>query len=159
MAIYAALKIVHLLSIVMWVGGMFFAHFCMRPVALTLPPDVRLPFLRGVLGRFFAVISVLAPLTVVSGALLVSRAVRSVRETGASFNTPLEWWLMGALGLLMLLVFVYIRLVLFRRMQRAVDAKNWPVGAAAMNLIRHWVFVNLSIGVAIIVITLMGQAG
>jgi uncharacterized membrane protein len=29
--LYQLLKLVHVLSIVIWIGGMFFAHFCLRP--------------------------------------------------------------------------------------------------------------------------------
>jgi uncharacterized membrane protein len=157
MALYAALKTVHLLAIIVWLGGMFFAHFCLRPVALTMPPATRLPLLRGVLGRFFAVISVAAPLTVLSGGWLMGRVAASVHKTGAPFNMPLEWWVMGGLGLLMLLIFGHIRFALYKRLVRAVDAQDWPAGGVAMTAIRSWVFVNLVIGGVIVVVVLMGQ--
>ena len=31
--LYNALKLVHVLSIIVWVGGMVFAHFFLRPAA------------------------------------------------------------------------------------------------------------------------------
>ena len=38
------LLLLHLSGVIVWVGGMFFAHFCLRPVAaLQLPPPQRLP--------------------------------------------------------------------------------------------------------------------
>ena len=38
--LYQLLKLVHVLSIVIWTGGMFFAHFCLRPAVAKLdaPP-------------------------------------------------------------------------------------------------------------------------
>ena len=56
----------HLLAVIVWVGGMFFAHKALRPAAAGLqqPPE-RLPLLKGVLDHFFrwvwvAIIAILA---------------------------------------------------------------------------------------------------
>ena len=35
----------HLLGVVVWVGGMFFAHMALRPSVLALNPPERLPLL------------------------------------------------------------------------------------------------------------------
>ena len=44
----------HVLGIVIWVGGMFFAHQILRPVAADLlEPPLRLPLWVGVFKRFF----------------------------------------------------------------------------------------------------------
>jgi hypothetical protein len=43
----------HILAAVIWVGGMFFAHMCLRPSAGPLEPTVRLPLWHRVLSRFF----------------------------------------------------------------------------------------------------------
>lgn len=41
------LYLLHVLATVVWVGGMFFAHFVLRPIAVAqLPPPQRLPFSR-----------------------------------------------------------------------------------------------------------------
>ena len=45
--LYATLKLLHVLSIVVWVGGMVFAHFFLRPAAMELPPPQRVPLLSG----------------------------------------------------------------------------------------------------------------
>ena len=41
--LYASLKTVHLLAIIVWLGGMVFAMFFLRPALATLEPSVRLP--------------------------------------------------------------------------------------------------------------------
>jgi uncharacterized membrane protein len=56
------------------------------------------------------------------------------------------------LGLAMMAIFGHIRFALYKRLRRAVAAKDWPAGGAALAAIRTWVGVNLAIGVAIIVI-------
>ena len=47
--LYAALKTLHVLAIVLWIGGMFFAHFFLRPAAAALDPPVRLKLMHDVL--------------------------------------------------------------------------------------------------------------
>ena len=39
--IFAALKLAHVLAVVVWIGGMVFAHFFLRPAALKLEPPQR----------------------------------------------------------------------------------------------------------------------
>ena len=40
--VYALLKALHVLAVVLWVGGMAFAHFFLRPALATLEPPQRL---------------------------------------------------------------------------------------------------------------------
>ena len=56
--IYATLKTLHVLSIIVWVGGMVFAHFFLRPAIARLEPPVRLRLMHEVLGRFFKAVLV-----------------------------------------------------------------------------------------------------
>ena len=51
--IYATLKTLHVLSIIVWIGGMVFAHFFLRPAVAQFEPAVRLRVMHAVLGRFF----------------------------------------------------------------------------------------------------------
>ena len=54
MTINSISLILHILSAVVWVGGMLFAHMFLRPVAAAhLEPPVRLPLWVGVFKRFF----------------------------------------------------------------------------------------------------------
>jgi len=39
--IYATLKTIHIFSIVVWIGGMVFAHFFLRPAVAQLEAPVR----------------------------------------------------------------------------------------------------------------------
>jgi len=155
---YALLKTIHLLAVVVWLGGMFFAHFCLRPAAMTLAPPQRVPLMAAALGRFFQAVGVAIVLILVSGGGMLWRVVSTTKSTGAPFNLPLEWGVMAVLGLVMVLVFGHIRMALYRRLQRAVAASDWPAGAAALASIRGWVAINLTIGTVIVLVTLMGTA-
>ena len=62
------LHLLHLAGVIIWVGGMFFAHFCLRPVAAAqLQPPQRLPLLAAILGRFFAIVAVCIIVILLSG--------------------------------------------------------------------------------------------
>ena len=65
--IYATLKTVHVLSIIVWIGGMVFAHFFLRPALAQLEPPVRLRLMHDVLGRFFRAVLIAALLTLEAG--------------------------------------------------------------------------------------------
>lgn len=155
---YALLKTVHLLAVVLWLGGMFFAHFCLRPAAMTLPPPQRVPLMAAALGRFFQAVAVAIALILGSGGWMLWRVASVTRAAGGPFNMPLEWHVMVGLGIVMMAVFGHIRFALYPRLQRAVAASDWPAGGAALGSIRGWVAINLTIGTVIVLVTLMGTA-
>lgn len=153
---YDTLKLVHVLSIIVWVGGMAFAHFALRPALATLEPPRRLMLMREVLARFFRAVLIVSGLTVVSGLWMIAIAARQAAEAGGGFRMPLSWTVMSTLGIVMLLVFGHIRFALYRRLHRAVAAQDWPAGAAALGGIRKLVLLNLVLGVAAVAAVLLG---
>lgn len=153
--LYNALKLAHILSIIVWVGGMFFAHFFLRPAAQSLEPPQRLRLMHDVLQRFLAAVTVAVVVALGSGLWMIGRVARQAAQAGGSFAMPLDWALMATLGLAMMAIFGHIRFALFRRLQRAVAASNWPAGGQAMAGIRRWVAVNLALGAATIAITVL----
>lgn len=153
--LYAMLKTLHVLSIIVWIGGMVFAHFFLRPAAASLEPLVRLRLMHDVLGRFFKAVLVASLLTLASGLWMLGRVARQVVQSGGHFEMPLAWTVMAVLGVVMVAVFLHIRFVLYKRLGLAVAASDVPAGGAALAQIRHWVMVNLGLGVLIVVMTLM----
>jgi len=65
---------------------------------------------------------------------------------------------MVGLGIVMMLIFGHIRFALYPRLRRAVAASDWPAGGEALASIRGWVAINLTIGIVIVLVTLMGTA-
>lgn len=157
--IYAVLKTVHLLAIIVWLGGMVFVHFFLRPSLATLEPPVRLRLMHEVLGRFFQAVLVVSLLTLGSGVWLLGRVAKQVVQAGGSFQMPWQWTVMAVLGTLMVAIFLHIRFALFKRLARAVAASDWPAGGAALSQIRQWVLVNLALGTVILLVTLLRTAG
>ncbi|MDD2925192.1 CopD family protein [Rhodoferax sp.] len=156
--LFSVLKTLHLLAVIVWVGGMVFAHFFLRPALAQLDPAGRLRLMHGVLGRFFVAVLVAASVALVTGSWMIGQIASQTAQAGGRFIMPVSWMVMAALGGVMALVFAYIRMVLFRRLDRAVTAANWPAGAAALASIRQWVLVNLTLGVVIVLVTLLGPA-
>jgi len=150
MTAYSALLLVHLLAIVVWIGGMVFALFCLRPAALAiLPPPQRIPLMHAALGRFFRIV-------VMAIALVIGTGVAMIYMVGMN-NAPLAWqWMMG-LGVLMMLVFFHVRALPFARLGACVIAQEWPAAARHLERIRLSVLFNLGIGLSIIAIMKLGR--
>lgn len=153
--IYAILKTLHVLSIVVWVGGMAFAHFFLRPAVASLDPPVRVRLMHDVLGRFFKAVLAVSLLTLASGVWMLGRVAKQAVQSGGSFEMPLAWTLMTVLGVAMVAIFMHIRFALYKRLNAAVAASDWSAGGAALAQIRRWVSVNLGLGVVVLVVTLL----
>ncbi len=132
------LVLLHLVAVIVWVGGMFFAHYCLRPVAAAqLQPPQRLPLLAAVLGRFFTFVGLAL-------VLLWGTGIARFAQVGAAI--PGNWHAMAGLGLVMTIIFGVILLRFHRRMVTAVASQDWAGAGAAMNTIRVLVQTNLALG-------------
>ena len=139
----------HVLGVVVWVGGMFFAYMALRPVAASvLEPPQRLTLWAGVFGKFF-------PWVWLSVASILLTGLHMVVKLGAA--TPLYALVMLALGTLMMLLFGHVYYVPYARLKRAVGAQDWPAGGAALGQIRTLIGVNLSLGLLTIVVVFVGR--
>ena len=79
--INALVLFVHLFCAVVWVGGMFFAHFALRPAATVLEPEPRLRLMTAALGNFFRIVAAAVSLTLrVSAFCRISRSSKYLRD-------------------------------------------------------------------------------
>ncbi|MES9968216.1 MAG: CopD family protein [Sedimenticola sp.] len=135
----------HLLGTVVWVGGMFFAHMALRPVAAELlEPPQRLPLLKGVLDRFFRWVWLAVVLILVTGYWIF---LGPFKGEGA-----LHVLIMLGVGTVMAAIFVYIYSVPYRRMGAALAAGKLPMAGASMAQIRRLIGLNLVLGLITTVI-------
>jgi len=156
---YATLKLLHVGAIVVWVGGMVFAHFFLRPAVARLEAaPQRLMLMHAVLQRFFGAVVVAVAVMLVSGVWMLLHVHQRVADTGGQMLMPLGWTVMTVLGVVMAVIFGHLRFALFRRLQRAVAAGDWPAAAAALAGIRQWVVVNLVLGVVVVAVAVVGGA-
>lgn len=142
------LVLIHLLAVIVWIGGMFFAHVCLRPVAAAqLPPPQRLPLLAAVLGRFFVAVGWAL-------VLLWGSGLARFAQVGAAI--PWNWHAMVGIATVMTAILGVIVFRFHRRMVAAVAAQDWPTAGAAMNTIRKLVLVNLVLGFVTVAIAILG---
>jgi len=139
-----ALLLLHLLAAMAWMGGMFFAYFCLRPSAAeVLEPPKRLPLWLATLGRFLRYMSIAVLLILASGlGMLLPAGFQAA---------PAGWHVMFALGVVMAGVYAYIHLVLLPRLRAHCAASTWPAAAEVLNAIRKLVALNLALGVIVVV--------
>lgn len=142
-ALYTALLFIHLAGAIVWIGGMVFAHFALRPAAAqVLEPPLRLPLMAATLGRFFRIVAGAVVAILASGALLIAR-------TGMA-QAPTGWHVMLALGVVMAGIFAFIHAGLYPRLRQAVADRQWQPAAALLNRIRVLVLANLGLGVVVV---------
>lgn len=152
---YSILKLVHLLAILLWVGGMIFAHCFLRPAVAALEPAQRLRLMRDVLGRFLNAVLGAVILTLVTGVWMIGRTAREISMAGGNFDMPHSWMTMAALGFIMAAIFGHIRFASYPKLNRAVQAEQWAAAGKALHSIKTLVTINLLIGlITIAVITI-----
>ena len=150
--LYTTLLFIHLLGVVVWVGGMFVLHFAVRPAAaVQLPPPQRLPLLATALGRFFFWVTIAIIAILGSGIGLILGA-------GGFANAHVSVHVMFAIGLAMMGIFLHIRFAPFPRLRRAVAANDWPTAAANLDVIRKLVATNLALGIVTTAVATIGRA-
>ena len=99
---------------------------------------------------------ILSTVVLVTGLWMIGRVAKDSVQAGLSFAMPLDWMIMSVLGLVMMAIFGHIRFALFKRLQRAVVASDWPAGGKALAGIRTWVGINLGLGVLTVAVALLG---
>ncbi|MGZ8259516.1 MAG: CopD family protein [Caldimonas sp.] len=154
--LFATLKAFHLLAVIVWVGGMAFVLFCLRPAAHVLETTARVTLMHAAMRRFLAVVVVAVAVIFVSGGAMVAIAWSTSARAGLALNMPLNWYTMIAVFFVMLAVFVHIRNVLFARLDAAVREKRWADGAAALAAMRWELSINLVLGAFVSVFVRLG---
>lgn len=137
------LLLLHLLGAITWLGGMFFAYFCLRPAAVAvLKPPERLLLWSATLSRFLAYIAVAVVVILATGLsmlLLVGFA-----------EAPLGLHVMFVLGLVMATIFGYLYFSAFPTLQAHCKAQDWSSAGQALNRIRQLVAFNLILGLFVL---------
>ena len=146
MAIAVAL---HVLAAIVWVGGMFFAHQCLRPVLAAYEPPQRLAVMAGALRRFFVWVWIAIALLLVTG-------FGQVAAIGLAGWGP-HVHAMMALGIVMMLLFGHLYFAPNRRLQAAVARADWPAAGRALGQIRRIVEINLLLGLVTAAIGASGR--
>jgi uncharacterized membrane protein len=141
----------HILSAVLWVGGMFFAHQVLRPVAVRqFDPPQRLQLWSQIFARFFPWVWLSVAVLLVTGYWMVFRLFGGLAAVGLHVH------IMQGLGWLMMLLYLHLYFAPFRRLKEAVVTEQWAAAAKQLNQIRRIVGINLSLG---LIVTAVAAAG
>ena len=144
--------VLHLLSAVVWVGGMFFAYMFLRPAAATLlEPPARLELWVSVFQRFFPFVWLSLLFLPLTGYMMIFDV------WGSMAATPLYVHIMNLLGIVMILIFLHVYFAPFKRLKEAVIKKDWPAGGRNLNIIRKMVGINTLIGLVVIIVASAGR--
>jgi uncharacterized membrane protein len=148
--IHQILLFTHLTGVIVWVGGLFFAYFCLRPAAGTiLKLPERLPLWVATFRRFLAYSALAVVLILISGVIMLINVGMSQAPTG--------WHIMLTLGLVMAVVFFIVYLVLYPRLASLCATSSWPAAATVLNNIRRMVALNLVLALCTIVAALSAR--
>lgn len=140
----------HVLGVVVWVGGMFFAYMALRPAAAQLlEPPQRLALWQETLRRFFNWVWLAVALVLASGLWMLLRM-------GGFAGAPAYVYIMLLLGLVMIVIFAHVFFAPFKRLTANVAAKDWKAAGAALNEIRKRVALNLALGLLTITVATAG---
>ena len=141
----------HVLSAVVWVGGMFAAYVCLRPAAGGLEAPQRLALWRRFFQKFLPWVWVCVLLLLATGYWMM------VTHFGGFARAPLYINLMQMLGLVMVALFFWLFHGPWLKFKRAVDAQDWPAAGARLNRIRQIIAINLPLGLIVVAIGSSGR--
>ena len=143
---------VHLLGVIIWVGGMFFAHMVLRgAVNETLEPEQRLPLMLKVFDGFFPWVWLSVILILASGYWMLFFV----------YETETTHWLgfMSVAGTLMAAIFVFIYAIPYHQFSNAIKSQDLAKAVASVTLIRQLILTNLVLGLLVTLTTLLGRHG
>ncbi len=148
MALY---KLLHILSVIIWVGGMFFSHMVLRPSIgqlLKLPERMRL--WDRVFDRFFKWVWFALFLLLATGFYMIYLY-------GGMATVPRFIHLMLLSGIVMMVIFVYLFFGCYVHFNQLVEEKEWHQAEGKLAIIRILVGVNLVIGLLTVSVAIVGR--
>lgn len=141
----------HLLAAVIWVGGMIFAHTCLRPSAVqVLEPPLRLELWVQVFRRFFVLVWISISLILITGYWMLFNYFGGFQGAGLHIH------IMHGGGIAMIMIYLHVFFSPYRRLKQAVIIQDYPLAGAQLNQIRKLVGINILLGLAVIIV---GSAG
>jgi uncharacterized membrane protein len=144
-------KLIHLIAVLIWVGGMFFAYVVLRPAAVdTLQPPERLRLWDNVFRRFF---------NWVWGAvgLILATGFYMIYQYGGMAHVPHYVHVMLLLGLGMAGIYGYVFFACYVPLSLHVAKERWKEAGEILGKIRKLVAVNLSLGLLTMAVVEFGR--
>jgi uncharacterized membrane protein len=141
----------HLLSAVIWVGGMFFAVYVLRLAAGPMEPADRIALWSRSFKKFFPWVWCAVILLISSGYYITFVGYSGFK------NLPVLYHIMHLLGWLMVILYLHLWFAPYSRFKRAVEGQNIAVAGQNLNQIRMIVTANLWLGLLNIILGATGR--
>lgn len=142
----------HVLSAVIWVGGMFFAYMAMRPAVVeVIEAPQRGALWCATLSRFFQWVWAAVILLLVTGYWMIFSAFGGMAGAGWHIHV------MQGLGIVMMLLYFHVYFAPFRRLKQAVANQDPQEGGRQVGQIRKLVATNLALGLIVVAVAAGGR--
>ena len=142
----------HTLAAVVWVGGMAFAYWFLRPVAAhALEGPQRLALWRGIFARFFPVVWIAVVVLLLTGYYMVLGPFGGFATVGGHVHV------MHGLALVMTAIFAHVFFAPWQRFREAVDRSDPERAAAELERIRWRIALNLALGLIVVLVATGGR--
>lgn len=135
----------HLISIIMWIGGGAYAAVVLRPSLSLLDQTQRNSVHLQTMARFFKGLTHAIPTTLITGWLLVL-------HEGGFANAPWTTNVMQLLGLIMAALFVRMYMVTYQKLRRAIRPQ-----ASGFDSVRKQVLVIVALGIITVLAASLGH--
>ncbi|GAB0057219.1 hypothetical protein SIID45300_01542 [Candidatus Magnetaquicoccaceae bacterium FCR-1] len=143
--------LLHLLAATLWVGGMFFALWIVRPAALSLELPARVGLWSRILTRFMTVVWVCVLLLPLTGYWMIFQGF------GGMANVAPHIHIMEGTGWTMIAIFGVIFFRDFRAMRRMEKECLFPEAGLYIERLRKRVLINLILGLITIAVAGAGR--
>ncbi len=145
-------KLIHLLAVLIWVGGMFFAYVVLRPAAVgVLQPPERLRLWDNVFRCFFNWVWGAVGAILVTGLYLIYLY-------GGITHVARHVHIMLVLGLVMMAIYGYVFFACYVPFSLHVAKQRWKEAGEILGKIRKLVALNLMLGLLTVCVVVIGMA-
>lgn len=144
-------RLLHLLAVLVWVGGMFFAYVVLRPAAVdVLQPPERLRLWDDVFRRFFKW---------VWGAIgtILATGLYMIYQYGGMAHVARYIHVMLLLGLVMMGIYIYVYFGCYVKFNLHVAKERWKEAGAILGKIRKLIGLNLALGLVTVCVAVLGK--
>ncbi|MDH5546362.1 MAG: CopD family protein [Gammaproteobacteria bacterium] len=142
----------HLLAAIVWIGGMFFAYMALRPAAArVLEPPPRLHLWQLTFKRFFVWVWVCVLVLPLTGYWMVFFVLDGFGQAALYIH------IMHFLGLVMIAIYMFVYFRPYQGLKDAIRAEDFPLAASHLNKMRQLIAINLSLGIATVLVASMGR--
>ena len=140
----------HVLSVIIWVGGMFFGQVAVRPAMRGMDTLAAARFWCVLLGRFLPWAWTAIVVLLASGTYMVFNSFDGFSE--------LPWFVqfMMGVGIFMMMLTGHLSFSAFKKLKRAVAAGDAALAEKPLRQIRVIMDVSLILGLLIVIVVMMG---